>query len=68
MQDLCVREDLRSKGIGTILVNAAKKYGKEKGVDFIRTQVFPGNVDGMRFYARNGFCEMMKTIECQSLD
>ena len=68
MQDLCVREDLRSKGIGTILVKAAKKYGKEKGVDFIRTQVFPGNVDGMRFYERNGFCEMMKTIECQSLE
>ncbi len=68
MQDLCVREDLRSKGIGSILVKEAKKYGKEKGVDFIRTQVFPGNVDGMRFYERNGFCEMMKTIECQSLD
>jgi hypothetical protein len=42
--------------------------GKEHKVDFIRTQVFPGNVDGMRFYERNGFCEMMKTIECQSLD
>ena len=52
----------------SILVKEAKKYGKEKGVDFIRTQVFPGNVDGMRFYERNGFCEMMKTIECQSLD
>ena len=68
MQDLCVREDLRSKGIGSELVQAAKAYGKEFGVDFIRTQVFPGNVDGMRFYERNGFGEMMKTIECQSLD
>ena len=68
MQDLCVREDRRNGGIGTVLVKAAKAYGKEHGVDFIRTQVFPGNVDGMRFYERNGFCEMMKTIECQSLD
>ena len=68
MQDLCVRSDLRSKGIGSVLVKASKKYGKDRGVDFIRTQVFPGNVDGMRFYERNGFCEMMKTIECQSLD
>ena len=24
--------------------------------------------DGVRFYERNGFCEMMKTIECQTLD
>ena len=68
MQDLCVSEDKRNNGIGARLVRAAKDYGKEHGVDFIRTQVFPGNVDGMRFYERNGFCEMMKTIECQSLD
>ena len=68
MQDLCVREDMRNNRIGAKLVRAAKDYGKEHGVDFIRTHVFPGNVDGMRFYERNGFCEMMKTIECQSLD
>ncbi len=68
MQDLCVREDMRNNRIGAKLVRAAKDYGKEHGVDFICTQVFPGNVDGMRFYERNGFCEMMKTIECQSLD
>ena len=68
MQDLCVREDMRNNRIGAKLVRAAKDYGKEHGTDFIRTQVFPGNVDGMRFYERNGFCEMMKTIECQSLD
>ena len=68
MQDLCVREDMRNNKIGAKLVRAAKDYGKEHKTDFIRTQVFPGNVDGMRFYERNGFCEMMKTIECQSLD
>lgn len=68
MQDLCVREDMRNNKIGAKLVRAAKDYGKEHKADFIRTQVFPGNVDGMRFYERNGFCEMMKTIECQTLD
>jgi len=68
MQDLCVREDMRNNKIGAALVRAAKDYGKEHKADFIRTQVFPGNVDGMRFYERNGFGEMMKTIECQSLD
>lgn len=68
LQDLCVREDMRSRGIGTMLINAAKAYGKANGADFIRTQVFPRNTDGLRFYERNGFCEMMKTVECQSLD
>lgn len=65
IQDLDVCADERNNGIGTLLMNASKKYGKERGVDFIRTQVFPHNIDGMRFYERNGFSEMMKTIECQ---
>ena len=50
-----------------LLMEASKRYGKEHGVDFIRTQVFPQNIDGMRFYEKNGFREMMKTIE-SSLD
>ncbi len=67
LQDLVVTENCRSRGIGTLLLNAAKQYGKEKGADFFRTQVFPQNVDGMRFYERNGFSTKMITIEC-SLD
>lgn len=65
IQDLDVLECERSKGIGTLLINASREYGKERGADFIRTQVFPQNIDGMRFYERNGFREMMKTIESQ---
>ena len=65
IQDLEVAVNERNRGIGTLLMNASKSYGKERGVDFIRTQVFPQNIDGMRFYERKGFCEMMKTIECQ---
>lgn len=65
IQDLDVAESERSKGIGTMLMDASKAYGKRRNVDFIRTQVFPQNVDGIRFYEKNGFSEMMKTIECQ---
>jgi ribosomal protein S18 acetylase RimI-like enzyme len=64
LQDLVVTAEYRSQGIGTILMNEAKKYGKEKGADFFRTQVFPQNTDGLRFYERNGFSEKMITIEC----
>ena len=67
IQDLDVLESRRSQGIGNLLMEASKRYGKEHGVDFIRTQVFPQNIDGMRFYEKNGFREMMKTIE-SSLD
>ena len=65
IQDLDVLESERNKGIGTLLIKASKEYGKRRGADFIRTQVFPQNIEGIRFYERNGFCEMMKTIESQ---
>ena len=64
LQDLVVTKKLRSRGTGTLLLNAAKEYGKEKGADFFRTQVFPQNKDGLRFYERNGFSLKMLTIEC----
>lgn len=64
LQDLVVTKKLRSRGTGTLLLNAAKEYGKEKKADFFRTQVFPQNKDGMRFYERNGFSLKMFTIEC----
>jgi len=65
IQDLDVDESERSQGIGRVLMDASKDYGKKHGADFIRTQVFPKNTAGMRFYRKQGFTEMMKTIECQ---
>lgn len=64
LQDLVVTKSLRSRGTGTLLLNAAKEYGREKKADFFRTQVFPQNKDGLRFYERNGFSLKMHTIEC----
>ena len=64
LQDLVVTESQRSRGIGALLMNEVKRYGTESGSEFLRTQVFPGNRDGLRFYQRNGFSETMITIEC----
>lgn len=63
LQDLDVAKEKRSQGIGSMLIDACKQYGKEKGADFMRTQVFPENVRGMKFYERVGFSDKMKTIE-----
>ena len=64
IQDMAVDERLRSKGIGTLLMGAVKRFGAENGAGFVRTQVFPQNSDGLRFYEKNGFAETMKTVEC----
>ena len=65
IQDMDVPEEMRGRGIGTLLMDASKEYGRAHGADFIRTQVFPQNEAGLRFYERNGFREMMKTVECR---
>ena len=49
--------EMRSLGIGSLLMKASKEYGIANGAEFIRTQVFPQNVSGMKFYAQNGFIE-----------
>ncbi len=64
IQDMVVSEKCRNKGIGTQLIETAKEYGRKNGASFVRTQVFPMNEDGLRFYRRNGFAETMITIEC----
>lgn len=67
IQDMDVLKEMRNEGIGTALICAAKRYGAEHGADFLRLQVFPRNEAAIRFYERNGLCEMMKTMECQTL-
>lgn len=64
IQDMAVDERHRSRGIGSMLMGAVKRYGAEHGAVFVRTQVFPQNCDGLRFYEKNGFAETMKTVEC----
>ena len=35
------------------LITELVNYGKDKGADFMRTQVFPQNMRGMEFYERS---------------
>jgi GNAT superfamily N-acetyltransferase len=63
IQDMAVDEKYRSQGIGTLLMGAVKQYGRDHGASFVRTQVFPKNEDGLRFYRRNGFEVTMLTVE-----
>ncbi len=63
IQDMIVNEKYRNLGIGSRLMSAVKEYGRQNNADFVRTQVFPLNKDGLRFYQRNGFSITMLTIE-----
>ena len=52
LEDILVTEEWRSKGIGTMLMDALIKDGKEKNLHGMIWQVLNWNEDAIRFYER----------------
>lgn len=52
---LVVHEEFRNMQIGTILLDRAKQWAREKGLDEIRLHVWTGNQAAVNFYSKNGF-------------
>lgn len=64
LQDFVVKSECRNRGIGTQLLEASKKWAKDKGMEYLRLSIFPTNESGIRFYKRHGMMEQMLTMEC----
>ena len=54
IEDLCVDESVRSKGVGTLLFDAAEKFAKEQQCGSITLNVWEFNGGAKAFYERNG--------------
>lgn len=54
MEDLCVKEQYRGKGIGELLFNRAAEYTKEIGVSSLELSVWEFNESAIRFYESMG--------------
>ena len=54
MNDLFVRPDARSGGIGAALFDASRTYAREHGFARLDWVTAPDNVDAQRFYERHG--------------
>lgn len=55
--ELVVAQDMRSKGVGTLLMEAAEDYARKQNCTCIRTVVFSPNTNAYRFYQKLGFEE-----------
>lgn len=58
LEELYVRPDLRSRGIGGVLLAAAVAAAKERGVTYFEINVDEGDVDAQRFYRAHGFTDI----------
>ena len=62
LENICVDDKFRGKGIGTKLISLTKKKAKESGFKILSLIVFADNKDALHLYRRCGF-EVAKNVE-----
>jgi len=63
IDDLCVNEKYREKGIGKKLFEEIVIFGKENGVKCIELMVWEFNQDAIKFYESMGMKIRIKRME-----
>jgi len=63
IDDLCVDEKYRQKGVGKKLFEKVKLYGKEKGAQYITLTVWDFNKNAKIFYEHLGMKTRMSRME-----
>ena len=64
VQDFVIAEKYRRQGYGTQLLEASRRWAKDRGAQYLRLSVIPNNEAGIRFYRKNGLYPQMITMEC----
>lgn len=59
--NIYVKEKYRGKGIGTELINTAKKICKEKDIKYMQLKVLSDNSSAINFYRKNGLFDYILT-------
>ena len=59
--ELIVSKNVRSKGIGNMLISKMEEYFKSLGCEYILVDVFAYNENAIKFYDKNGYHSRMYT-------
>lgn len=65
IMDIIVTGTHRGKGFGTALMNAAKKWAKEKECSFINLDVLVNNPGAIKLYEKLGFIPKAQEMYCK---
>lgn len=63
LENMFVEEEVRGKGVGTMLVEETKKILKERKVPRIKVQAFYPNKQAINFYKKLGFNDFVTSME-----
>lgn len=65
LMDACVAEEERSRGTGSLLIEAVKAWAEERQLDYVELNVLGNNTRAIALYEREGFEEEMRTMRCK---
>ncbi len=68
IDDLCVDEAVRGRGVATALFRHVTEAAKASGTDFITLNVWRGNDSALRFYEKMGMTPRKTTLELRLED
>ena len=60
--ELIVSKNIRSKGIGKLLMNKMEEYFKSLGCEYVLVDVFAYNENAIKFYNKNNYHNRMHTM------
>lgn len=68
IDDLCVDEAVRGRGVATALFRHVTESARASGTDFITLNVWQGNDSALRFYEKMGMTPRKTTLELRLED
>ena len=63
IDEMCINEQFRKKGIGKKLFEDVKNYAKEINANYIELMVWDFNQSAMKFYEKMGMKTRIKRME-----
>lgn len=62
INDICIKEEYRNKGIGKKLLESIKNWAMIRGLEYVELNVLTENKDAIKFYQKLGFIESQKLM------
>jgi ribosomal protein S18 acetylase RimI-like enzyme len=62
VMDIAVLKEYRGQGVGRILMTAAEKYCRQRGIEYLGLAVSTHNVQALKLYESMGFIEERKLM------
>lgn len=64
LNDLVVARDARSQGIGSMLLGAAKRWARDRRLEYLELNVLAQNSSAIALYESHDFVEASRTMRC----